>query len=198
MPNKVNPKDLRTTVEVIVWDLLRYHMVWVGVIKEIKSDGVALIHSETFGTKLTSRDSWIKARPSYLLKSFVLPEIGDEVEFFFCEGTPDKARYMNSNPEVYQSKNGGLMKDVIYEYSNASLLYNKTYSKFILKSGSDATEKSILGETLVSKLKEILDAITSITVTTAGIPSGTPNNSASFLSIKANIEDILSNNMENN
>ena len=90
------------------------------------------------------------------------------------------------------------MKDVIYEYSNASLLYNKTYSKFILKSGSDATEKSILGETLVSKLKEILDAITSITVTTAGIPSGTPNNSASFLSIKANIEDILSNNMENN
>lgn len=198
MPNKVNPKDLRTTVEVIVWDLLRYHMIWAGIIKEIKSDGVALIHSETFGTKLTNRDSWIKAKPSYLLKSFVLPEIGDEVEFFFCEGTPDKVRYMAANPDEYKSKNGGLTKDVLYEHNTASLLYNKTSSKFSLKSGSDTIEKSALGETLVNKLKEILDAITNITVTTAGIPSGTPNNSAAFISIKANIEDILSDNFEHN
>lgn len=61
-----------------------------------------------------------------------------------------------------------------------------------IKSGSDSVENMVLGETLKSVLTDILDHITKLTVPTALGPSGTPINSAEFISDKTSLETILS------
>jgi hypothetical protein len=68
----------------------------------------------------------------------------------------------------------------------------------VIKSGSASTEKSVLGETLKSKLEELIDAVKAITVPTAMGTSGTPLNSSAFDQIKNSLDDILSEFNENN
>jgi hypothetical protein len=58
--------------------------------------------------------------------------------------------------------------------------------------GTSGTEPAVLGETLVGVLKDLISAITSITVPTAFGPSGTPVNAADFSSIESSLNDILS------
>lgn len=59
--------------------------------------------------------------------------------------------------------------------------------------GKDTLEKAVLGETLKTKLEELIDAILAITVPTALGPSGTPINAAQFSTIKSQLDQILSN-----
>lgn len=58
--------------------------------------------------------------------------------------------------------------------------------------GQDASEASILGDSLKSVLEQILDAITQMTVTTAVGPSSPPVNAAQFVAIKQTLDTILS------
>ncbi|EMO80228.1 hypothetical protein LEP1GSC126_3347 [Leptospira kirschneri str. 200801774] len=68
------------------------------------------------------------------------------------------------------------------------------------KSGQASSEKSVLGESLKNILSDILDAITSLTVPCSGpgATSGVPINTAVFLSLKARLSTILSQNIKNN
>ena len=50
----------------------------------------------------------------------------------------------------------------------------------------------VLGEKLIDVLKDLIGAITAITVTTPVGPSGTPINSAQFTSIKSDLDKIKS------
>lgn len=56
----------------------------------------------------------------------------------------------------------------------------------------DSREPFVLGDTLVSVLKELIIAIRSLTVPTAWGPSGTPINAASFVQVQNKLESILS------
>ena len=58
--------------------------------------------------------------------------------------------------------------------------------------GVNATEAAILGDKLKAKLDEILDGISALTVPTAMGPSGVPVNVATFTTIKASLDSILS------
>lgn len=66
------------------------------------------------------------------------------------------------------------------------------------KAGSTELESSVLGESLKSKLEELIDAIVTLTVPTAVGPSGPPVNSAQFTNIKSQLESILSEKIKNN
>lgn len=65
-------------------------------------------------------------------------------------------------------------------------------SKKIIFGEEDSAEPMVKGDTLVGKLEEIIDGITQLTVPTAFGPSGTPVNSATFIQIKQQLKDILS------
>ncbi|EJP16964.1 hypothetical protein LEP1GSC037_2107 [Leptospira interrogans str. 2006001854] len=84
--------------------------------------------------------------------------------------------------------------------STGNSYINITASDIEFKSGAAQAEKSVLGESLTGILTEILDALTTLTVTCTapGTPSLTPVNSAVFASIKARISSILSLNIRNN
>jgi hypothetical protein len=58
--------------------------------------------------------------------------------------------------------------------------------------GDGADEWAAKGETLKRLLEELIDAINAITVPTAMGPSGVPNNSVQFSSIKSRLEQFLS------
>lgn len=58
--------------------------------------------------------------------------------------------------------------------------------------GDNATEKAILGDTLVSILEKILDQISAITHAVPGGTSSTPLNAAAFKSIKSTLKTALS------
>ncbi|EMO26195.1 hypothetical protein LEP1GSC170_1494 [Leptospira interrogans serovar Bataviae str. HAI135] len=68
------------------------------------------------------------------------------------------------------------------------------------KSGSTKPEKSVLGDSLKSILSDILDAITSLTVSCSGpgAPSGVPLNKPVFEAIRARLSNILSQNIKIN
>lgn len=84
--------------------------------------------------------------------------------------------------------------------ATGSTYINVRPSGIEFKSGQASSEKSVLGESLKGILTEILDALTTLTVTCTapGTPSLTPVNSAVFASIKARLSSILSLNIRNN
>ena len=57
----------------------------------------------------------------------------------------------------------------------------------------EGSEQMVLGNTLLSLLEQLLDAIISITVVTPHGPSGTPLNAAQFTQIKGKLKTMLSN-----
>lgn len=56
----------------------------------------------------------------------------------------------------------------------------------------EGAEPMVLGDTLLSLLEQLVDAITSLTVVTPTGPSGTPINSVQFIQIKSKLRTILS------
>lgn len=62
--------------------------------------------------------------------------------------------------------------------------------------GNDNYEKAVLGETLKDLLSDMLDKIMALTVSTAMGPSGPPINVTDFATIKAKVDQILSNKVE--
>jgi len=108
---------------------------------------------------------------------------------------------------IYDKTNNNYIKWKINSLSSAGTeLFIKVHDSSIeikngkveVISGSASTEKSILGETLLSKLDELITAIQAITVPTGVGPSGTPINSATFSAIKNDLSSILSQQVKNN
>lgn len=58
--------------------------------------------------------------------------------------------------------------------------------------GKDAPEAAVLGDTLVSLLQQLIDAIAALTVPTPVGPSGPPLNNAQFQNIKSRLKTALS------
>jgi hypothetical protein len=97
-----------------------------------------------------------------------------------------------------------LKLDINSNYGSLSIVIDKSGKFYItspkivnisndIKLGSnDATEKAVLGNKLKEKLENLIDSITNLTVPTAFGPSGTPINSSSFISIKNELLQILS------
>lgn len=88
-----------------------------------------------------------------------------------------------------------------------SLIYFKNDGKIVIEADglitfesalAGSSEKTVLGETLKTKLDAILDGIVAITVPTGVGPSGTPVNAATFTTIKAGLPAILSAGVKNN
>ena len=75
--------------------------------------------------------------------------------------------------------------EIITNKDNVQILTNK----FNVGKGK---EKMVLGDTLIKLIGQILDGITSLTVTTHVGPSGTPLNAAVFSSIKGQLNSALS------
>lgn len=64
-----------------------------------------------------------------------------------------------------------------------------------IKSGRDATEKAVLGDTLVDMMGQLIDAIINMRqpVAGAGPTAGPPINIATFMTLKSSLSDMLSN-----
>ena len=111
----------------------------------------------------------------------------------------NKARMvLDSTPSEDESNpvNRFLYED---EYNNKVYINEKKIqikaddsSKITFGEDGEKTEPLIKGETMKSKLEDILDAINQITVPTAFGPSGTPINAPVFTQIKTGLKDILS------
>jgi len=83
------------------------------------------------------------------------------------------------------SKNGETLSFLKMNEDKINIVSNKIIH-------SSGKEDMVLGNTLANLLKDILSAIEKITVATPLGTSGTPINSASFLSISDRVDDILS------
>lgn len=103
---------------------------------------------------------------------------------------------------VFNDKDGS--EEVLVQHSNGSALIkldkdgnvfvvNSSGKKVNIGDGADsANEPAVLGATLKGLLEETMDAIKAITVPTPSGPSGTPVNFAQFDSIKARLQQALS------
>ena len=93
--------------------------------------------------------------------------------------------YINFNEESVELKD---------QFGNSVLMNEENVKisteKFNVGEGS---EQMVLGNTLLSLLEQLLDAISSLTVVTPHGPSGTPLNAAQFTQIKSKLKTMLSN-----
>ena len=93
--------------------------------------------------------------------------------------------YINFNEESVELKD---------QFENSVLMNEENVKisteKFNVGEGS---EQMVLGNTLLSLLEQLLDAISSLTVVTPHGPSGTPLNAAQFIQIKSKLKTMLSN-----
>ena len=93
--------------------------------------------------------------------------------------------YINFNEESVELKD---------QFENSVLMNEENVKisteKFNVGEGS---EQMVLGNTLLSLLEQLLDAISSLTVVTPHGPSGTPLNAAQFTQIKSKLKTMLSN-----
>lgn len=93
--------------------------------------------------------------------------------------------FLNFNKESVELKD---------QFDNSVLLNEDnvkvTTKKFNVGEGG---EQMVLGNTLLSLLEQLIDAISSLTVVTHVGPSGTPLNAAQFMAIKGKLRTILSN-----
>lgn len=104
----------------------------------------------------------------------------------------------NNTTESESAASGGATTIEIDGGTSGNITIKTATGNIELEAGSDATEATVLGETLKGKLEELIDAINAITVNTPLGASSTPNNAASFSSIKSALDEILSSNIKNN
>ena len=93
--------------------------------------------------------------------------------------------YINFNEESVELKDQ-FENSVMMNEENVKI----STEKFNVGEGS---EQMVLGNTLLSLLEQLLDAISSLTVVTPHGPSGTPLNAAQFTQIKGKLKTMLSN-----
>lgn len=119
--------------------------------------------------------------------------IGNFTELEISDTSGVKIKHKNTNIDIAPNgnltiKNAGLELEM-------NALTNKWTLKGNLEIGTSGLEKAVLGETLKTKLEELIQAITSLTVTCGapGTPSSPPLNASQFQQIKNTLGDILTN-----
>lgn len=127
--------------------------------------------------KLVSKDL-ITAEGKTLRLSF-----SKDVNLLINDGENDILSIVGNDTEYHIKDNFG--NEFIFNVENCQILT----PKFNVGQG---TEQMILGNTLVSLLGELIDAITNLTVLTHVGASGTPINAATFTDIKSRLETALS------
>lgn len=106
-----------------------------------------------------------------------------------------------SNPgelRLYGRAADGTLKSLMYFKNDGKIAIEADDLISVESALAGALEKTVLGETLKTKLDSILDAIVLITVPTGVGPSGVPVNAATFTAIKATLSTILSVGVKNN
>lgn len=132
--------DLVSVVEAIVDRRMKYFRTYVGIVQSVDASGFATCTAPEFGTFDDDPASWITAAPGNRMYSAIPPKVGDSVEIYFPEGTPDRVRYRALDGVIYSSPNGGLNKYVLFELANCSLIYDDTAKTLTLKiSGNSVT-----------------------------------------------------------
>lgn len=203
---QLNPNDFVTSVESIVSDMLVYYRHYSGKVMAIDDKMVVKLYVEELNAKESDKSTWIPARPATILQSFMPVKVGQFVEFYFKSGSPSNARYIGIDPLTYTSENGGTNKYVLFEFGDASIVYNANTSKLEIKSGTADLEKTLLGETLQEELDKDLDLMTELqTAINNWIPTpmdggaGLKTALGTFLGLpQADYSDILSENTKNN
>jgi hypothetical protein len=111
---------------------------------------------------------------------------------------PDvKYEYYANGICIAVSSNASTPEIAIYHPQGSSIFIDQT-GIINIKAGTTTIEKTVLGETLKTKLEALIDAINAITVPTPTGPSGTPVNAATFTSLKGQLTAILSPKVKNN
>lgn len=119
--------------------------------------------------------------------------IGNFTEIEISDTSGVKLKHKNTNIEI--APNGNLT----IQSGSLELEMNSLTQKWVVKGnieiGNNTLEKAVLGETLKTKLEELIQAITNLTVTCTapGTPSSPPLNVAQFNQIKNTLGDILAN-----
>lgn len=109
--------------------------------------------------------------------------LSKDVNLLINDGENDILSIVGNDTEYHIKDNYG--NEFIFNMDNCQILT----PKFNVGQG---TEQMILGNTLVSLLGELIDAITNLTVLTHVGASGTPINAATFTDIKSRLETALS------
>lgn len=109
--------------------------------------------------------------------------LSKDVNLLINDGENDILSIVGNDTEYHIKDNFG--NEFIFNAENCQILT----PKFNVGQG---TEQMVLGNTLVSLLGELIDAITNLTVLTHVGPSGTPINAATFTDIKSRLETALS------
>jgi hypothetical protein len=116
----------------------------------------------------------------------------------FTSAYPDiKNLHLKNGVNIALSSNDDNPEIAVYHPQGSYIFINKN-GEIQIKAGSVAIEKTILGETLKTKLEALIDAINAITVPTGVGPSGTPINEATFITLKSELTQILSAKIKNN
>lgn len=204
------PNNLVDFVASVVSDMLKYHKVYSGKVMNRyvsgSNRGVIDVYAGEFcGINEFDESSWLSCKPAINSGNSIIPDRTNYVYFTFKSGKPDEPIYFGQAYDYYKYINSG-EKRVVFEYSSFSgdsfILFDESVNKFIIKSGSTSTEKSILGETLKTKLEDLITAIRNITVMTPTGMSGTvdsvSSNKIALDLIENTLDNILSNNLENN
>lgn len=127
--------------------------------------------------KLVSKDKIIGEGKTYELR------LSKNIDLLINDGEKDVLSIVGNEQEFHIKDNWG--NEAVFNEENCKILT----PKFNIGEGK---EPMVLGDTLVDLLKQLIDAILSMTVVTPVGPSGTPINAATFSSIKGKLETILS------
>lgn len=95
----------------------------------------------------------------------------------------DNDIFINSNKIIHIASNNSI------NIESDEIILDASKYKF----GKNSTEQAVLGKELIDVLRDILLAISKITVTVSGVPSAVPNNVVEFTTIIGKLNKILSN-----
>jgi len=155
---------------------------------------------------------WFKVvDPPYLTKRFYTTKIQREAynDFNIFDTSIKSAitgysgAYPNNKGFFTKSKNGIVFNSTTGEtvlLGKSSYVYINGSNEIEIKAGTIPTEKSLLGETTIQMISDILDGIIALTVTCSAptVASSPPINLATFTVLKAQLQTLLSAKVKNN
>jgi hypothetical protein len=183
------PDDWISLITSVVEPMTKHLRRYVGEVKSIDDDGICDIHSIDYGTYDNDRDSWVQALPAIWMKSLIYPNIGDQVEFYFQDGSPDKPRWCFYDMSQFSNSfDLDKTKDIIYTDKDTIIQYNKSSQKLSIEiDGLNLID--VLGD-MMSALDKLCTAIEQHKHTTPMGVSSMPDNVADIIIEKSNLESV--------
>jgi hypothetical protein len=196
--------DFITVIEQVINRKLIDYSVFAAIVKKVVDDaGVIECYCPELQGLNEEDDSenWMVCQPVFNY-SF-LPAIKDQQVLIFQRESNDW-RYFAQDIQKEIVSEHGEKKYIPYgnDDTDTYIIDDDNDDTLTIKKGSTTPEKSLLGETLRDKLKDLISAIRNITVMTSTGPSGTvndiPANKTALDNIENNIDEILSEKLLNN